>query len=130
MWWVWVFNWGMSDTEEAIERASDYVSQVFCLLWRTTEPSFMSIEEEGFISALCSQLDTLDWGAEARLDQNFSDENLLIQFKEELHRFDKLYSELEEYDEEEFKLFCKFYHPTEENDPIVALDLVENFENI
>ena len=61
----------MSDTEEAIERASDYVSQVFCLLWRTTEPSFMSIEEEGFISALCSQLDALVWGAEARLDQNF-----------------------------------------------------------
>jgi hypothetical protein len=120
----------MSDEKQAIERASDYVSQVFCLLWRSTEPSFISIEEEGFLLALCSQLDTLVWGAEARLDQKFSDENLVIQFKEELQRFDKLYSELEEYDEEDFKLFCKFYQPTEENDPLIALDLVENFEQI
>ena len=115
---------------EAVKQASDYVTNVFSEIWLAVESSFKSVEDEGFIFAMCAQLEALVTGAEARLEQKFADENVLLQFKEELVRFEKILDSFEDFEEEDFKLFCKFYQPTLRNDPIVALDLVENFENI
>ena len=115
---------------EAVKQASDYVTNVFSEIWLAVESSFKSVEDEGFIFAMCAQLEALITGAETRLEQKFSDENVLIQFKEELVRFEKILDSFEDYEDEDFKLFCKFYQPTLRNDPIVALYLVKNFEKI
>lgn len=120
----------MSERDLALEKASQYVSKVFCDIWKNLEPSFDSVQDDEFLLTLIGILEAIFVSAGIRLEQDFENENLEDQFREEHHRIADLIVNLSSYERKDMELFTKFYQAKYENDPLVAVSLVKNFEKI